>query len=162
MTTQESRPRAADTARFDVREVHDPRDFDTVIAIRRAIFTNEQHLTDVVDRDPYDRGPGAVQVLALVDRQPVGTGRLHVWRGEGQIAWVGVLPAYRGNGIGWAIMTALLDAAKRLRADRILLSAQTHALEFYRRLGFEPVGDTFVMSNIEHITMIHESSNTRR
>ena len=143
-------------ARLVVREVSDPRDLQDVIAIRRAVFTDEQHLTDVVDRDPYDQGPGAVQVLAWMGAEPVGVGRLHVWRGEGQIAWVAVLPPYRGQGIGWEIMDALLTAAERLGADRVTLSAQTHALGFYHLLGFETTGTPFVMSNIEHITMVRE------
>lgn len=156
MTTQRSRAAGGPRAAVEVCEVHDPRDLDAIVAIRRAVFTREQRLTDVVDRDPYDRGPGAVQVLARVGGEPVATGRLHVERGEGQIAWVAVLPPYRGAGIGWAVMTALLRAAERLGADYITLSAQTHAIDFYRRLGFRAVGDTFVMSNIEHVTMVYD------
>jgi predicted GNAT family N-acyltransferase len=140
-------------ARLTVREVSDPAELVAVIAIRRAVFTDEQHLTDVVDRDPYDRGPGAVHALASVGGEAVGVGRLHVARGEGQIAWVAVLPPYRGQGIGWAIMDALLAAAERLGARQVTLSAQTHAVGFYRLLGFETEGTTFAMSDIEHITM---------
>ena len=156
MTTREPRQSETQQGRLEVREVRDPRDLDAIIAIRRAVFTDEQRLTDVVDRDPYDRGPGAVQVLARIDGRPAGAGRLHVWRGEGQIAWVAVLPPFRGAGVGWEVMSALLDAAERLGAERITLSAQTHAVDFYRRLGFETVGATFVMSAIEHITMVYE------
>lgn len=156
MTTLEPRRGETPPGRLEVREVRDPRDLDAIIAIRRAVFTDEQRLTDVVDRDPYDRGPGAVQVLARIDGRPVGVGRLHVWRDEGQIAWVAVLPSHRGAGVGWEVMTALLDAAERLGAERVTLSAQTHAVDFYRRLGFQAVGDAFVMSDIEHITMIYE------
>lgn len=156
MKTRQSRADWETNAGVEVREVHDPRDLDAIVAIRRAVFTREQHLTDVVDRDPFDRGPGAVQVLARVAGEPVATGRLHVERGEGQIAWVAVLPPYRGAGIGWAVMSALLHAAARLGADYITLSAQTHAIDFYRRLGFRAVGDTFVMSNIEHVTMVYD------
>lgn len=159
MTTRERRrdERAA-AGQIEVREVGDARDLAEVIAIRRAVFTDEQHLTDVVDRDPYDSGPGSVQMLARVDGEPVGVGRLHVGRGEGQIAWVAVLPPYRGRGIGWRIMDALLTAAERLGAARVTLSAQTHAIDFYRLLGFEAVGDTFRMSDIEHITMVREAT----
>jgi GNAT superfamily N-acetyltransferase len=105
------------------------------IAIRSVVFIDEQHLTDNVDRDPYDQGAGAVVVLAYLDGEPVGTGRLHVWRGQGQIAWVAVLRPYRGRGVGREIMEALLDAAADLGAERVTLSAQTHAIEFYRLLG---------------------------
>lgn len=140
--------------RVEIREV-DARGpaFADVIAIRRTVFTAEQALTDTVDRDPYDYGDGAAVVLALLDGRPVGTGRLHVWRGFGQIAWVAVLADERGRGIGWELMVALLAAGERLGARRVTLSAQTHAIGFYRRLGFHTVGGTFSMGNIEHITM---------
>jgi predicted GNAT family N-acyltransferase len=141
---------------LEIREVTSQRDLREVIAIRRTVFTEEQHLTDVVDRDPYDHGPGSVQVLARLDGEPVGVGRLHVSRREGQIAWVAVLRPYRGKGVGWEIMDALLSAAGRLGASRVTLSAQTHATDFYRLLGFRTVGTTWIMGNIEHITMLRE------
>ena len=141
---------------LEVREVSDTRELREIIAIRRAVFTDEQHLTDTVDRDPHDQGTGSVQVLARLDGEPVGIGRLHVWRGEGNIAWVAVLPQFRGLGIGWEIMDALLEAAGQRGAQRVTLSAQTHAIGFYRLLGFRVVGNTWIMGNIEHITMVRE------
>ena len=141
---------------LEVREVAGARDLREVIAIRRLVFTDEQQLTDTVDRDPHDQGPGAVQILARLDGEPVGVGRLHVWRGEGHIAWVAVLPHYRGQGIGWEIMDALLGAAGQRGVRRVTLSAQTHAIGFYRLLGFHAVGNTWIMGDIEHITMVRE------
>ncbi len=141
---------------LEVREVSGPRDLREIIEIRRAVFTDEQHLTDTVDRDPHDQGAGSVQVLARLDGEPVGIGRLHVWRGEGNIAWVAVLPPYRSLGIGWEIMDVLLEAAGRMGAQRVTLSAQTHAIGFYRLLGFRTVGTTWIMGNIEHITMVRD------
>jgi GNAT superfamily N-acetyltransferase len=49
-----------------------------------------------------------------------------------------VVPAARGHGVGYALMTAL--AAETVRAGAVSLewgvhSANTGALEFYRRLG---------------------------
>jgi predicted GNAT family N-acyltransferase len=141
---------------IEIREITSQRDLREAIAVRRTVFIDEQHLTDTVDRDPYDHGPGAVQVLARLDGEAVGVGRLHVSRREGQIAWVAVLRAQRGLGIGWEIMDALLSAAGRLGASRVTLSAQTHAVGFYRLLGFHTVGSTWIMGNIEHITMVRE------
>lgn len=145
-----------DEGRLELRAATTARDLDAITAIRRTVFTDEQHLTDVVDRDPYDRGLGSVQILALLDDRPVGVGRLHVSRGEGQIAWVAILPAYRGKGIGWEIMDTLLAAAGQRGATRVTLSAQTHAVGFYRLLGFRTVGKVWTMGGIEHITMVRD------
>lgn len=145
-----------DEPTLELRVATSARDLREITLIRRTVFTDEQHLTDVVDRDPYDRGPGAVQLLALLDGRPVGVGRLHVSRGEGQIAWVAILPAYRGKGIGWEIMDALLAAAGQRGAVRVTLSAQTHAVGFYRLLGFRTVGKVWMMGGIAHITMVRD------
>ena len=142
--------------RLVVREATTAAELRAVMAIRGDVFIHEQHLTNVVDDDPYDAGSGAVVVLAWYGDRPVGTGRVHVWRGDGHIAWVAVLPDYRDRGVGWEIMVALLDAARELGARRVTLSAQTHAIGFYRRLGFETVGSIFVMGNIDHITMVRD------
>ncbi len=139
-----------------VREATTADELRAVMAIRGDVFIHEQHLTNVVDDDPYDAGSGAVVVLAWYGDAPVGTGRVHVWRGDAHIAWVAVLPDYRARGVGWEIMVALLDAARELGARRVTLSAQTHAIGFYRRLGFETVGSIFVMGNIDHITMVRD------
>ena len=97
-----------------------------------------------------------MQVLARLDGEAVGVGRLHVWRREGNIAWVAVLPPYRRLGVGLEIMDVLLDAASRLGAQRVTLSAQTHATGFYQLLGFHTVGNTWIMGGIEHIMMVRE------
>ena len=142
--------------RLVVREATTAAELRAVMAIRGDVFIDEQRLTNVVDDDPYDTGSGAVVVLAWHGDRPVGTGRVHVWRGDAHIAWVAVLPDYRAHGVGRELMVALLDAARELGARRVTLSAQTHAIGFYRRLGFETVGSIFVMGNIDHITMVRE------
>jgi ribosomal protein S18 acetylase RimI-like enzyme len=51
---------------------------------------------------------------------------------------VAVHPEYQGRGIGSRMMKELIAM---LPVWRILLVAEGHAREFYRRLGFEPFGD---------------------
>ena len=65
-----------------------------------------------------------------------------------------ILKEWRRRGIGAAILKALIDAAER-RGDReIALSAQLHAVEFYRTHGFEPVGDVYEEAGIPHQAMV--------
>lgn len=139
-----------------IREALSPSDGRLVTAIRREVFSLEQRLTDVVDADAYDRGPEAVVLVAFLAELGAGTGRLHVWRAEGQIAWVAVRRQFRGQGVGWDLMDRLLTVAGERGARRVTLSAQTHALGFYQLLGFRTVGTAYTMSNIEHITMIRD------
>jgi predicted GNAT family N-acyltransferase len=64
-----------------------------------------------------------------------------------------VLPQARGRGCGRAILNALIAEAKRFGYRRIELSAQTHALAFYEKLGFEPFGPEYLDCNIKHRRM---------
>jgi len=64
-----------------------------------------------------------------------------------------VLKSQRGKGIGKALLRALVEAARR-RGDReVLLSAQVHAVGFYRAEGFQPEGRVYEEAGIPHQAM---------
>ncbi|MDI3339556.1 MAG: GNAT family N-acetyltransferase [Sphaerobacter sp.] len=125
-----------------------------VYAIRHEVFVVEQHLTRNVRDDPDDRY--SFHVLAALDGETVGTGRITFYGDEGQIVWVAVRKSYRGRGVGRAVMEHLLRLAREQGSRLVTLNAQTHALSFYESLGFRPIGSRFMMGNIEHQYMARE------
>lgn len=138
--------------RIIVREVNSPVDMEQVFQIRDEVFVHEQELTNDARFDPDDRR--SVHFLAEMDGTPVGTGRLTMIKREAQVAWVAVRQPYRMFGIGKAVMLAILERARDEEADYVVLNAQTHALEFYNRLGFESLGHEFRMAGIPHQVMM--------
>ena len=140
--------------RVEVREVRTEVEYAAVLDIRHRVFGDEQRIATAVADPDDERGIHALALLPAPDGpRAVGTGRLilnHGQRGEAQIAWVATLPPYRGRGVGRVVMTFLLATADAARAPLVLLSAQTHALPFYLRLGFFPYGDRFTVHGIEH------------
>lgn len=56
---------------------------------------------------------------------------------------ISLCESYRGNGIGTALMTAMLEELRSRGFDRASLSAQKEnpAARLYQRLGFEIIGD---------------------
>jgi ribosomal-protein-alanine N-acetyltransferase len=63
--------------------------------------------------------------------------------GEVEILSVGVLPEWRRQGIGRALMAAVVAQAERLRAGSLVLEVATEneaALRLYAGFGFVPVG----------------------
>ncbi|MDR6674816.1 GNAT family N-acetyltransferase [Xanthomonas sp. 1678] len=77
-------------------------------------------------------------VLARTDDgQPLGTARLSP---ERRIGCMAVLPAWRGRGVGSALLGALIEEAQRRRWPRLDLQAPPAALDFYARHGFLPLG----------------------
>jgi len=84
------------------------------------------------------------------DGTPVGTGRLLP---DGRIGRMAVLKAWRGCGAGSALLRELLALAREQGHGEVRLHAQTHALEFYRKHGFTPVGGEFMEAGIPHYEM---------
>lgn len=140
--------------RIVVREVHSPEDMEVVFEIRDEVFVREQALTPNARNDPDDKR--SIHYLAELDGEAAGTGRLTMLGDEAQIAWVAVREQLRGEGIGWRIMEVMIERSAREGGEYIILNAQTHALRFYERLGFYPVGRIFTMAKIPHQVMIRQ------
>ena len=118
-------------------------------AIRHEVFVEEQGVPREIELDEHD--PLCLHALALDETGfPVGTGRLLP---DGHIGRMAVRRAWRGHGIGGAILERLIDAA-RVRGDsEIALSAQVQALDFYRAYGFAEEGSPYVEAGIAHQSM---------
>lgn len=116
--------------------------------IRFAVFVEEQGVPAELEMDENDAS--CVHALAYVDGRPIGTARLLP---DGHIGRMAVLKEWRGHGAGRALLRALVEAARR-RGDReVMLSAQVHALGFYRAEGFAPEGDEYEEAGIPHQAM---------
>ncbi|MDN3522488.1 GNAT family N-acetyltransferase [Halomonas ramblicola] len=116
--------------------------------IRRVVFIEEQRVP--IEEEWDGRDPECRHFLALLDGTPVGTARLLP---DAHIGRVAVLREARGQGIGEALMAAAIATARRHGHAGIELAAQTHALPFYERLGFEAFGPEFLDAGIPHRNM---------
>jgi predicted GNAT family N-acyltransferase len=116
--------------------------------IRREVFIREQEIPESEEWDGEDAG--SVHVLARLNRDPVGTGRLEP---AGKIGRIAVIAGMRGRGIGTRILLRLLDEARRLGIREPYLHAQVQAVPFYERLGFSCRGDVFDEAGIPHVRM---------
>lgn len=123
---------------------------DILRNIRTTVFVNEQLVPIEEEWDGQDED--ALHVLALANgRKPVGTARLLA---SGQIGRMAVLPEYRKQGIGSAMLIRLLEIASDNNIDNLFLNAQVDAIEFYKRLGFVEQGEIFMEAGIKHRKMI--------
>ena len=117
--------------------------------IRYAVFVDEQKVPAEIELDDWDAL--SLHALALdAQGRVLGTGRLLP---DGHIGRMAVLQSARGQGVGSALLRALLQAA-RARGDReVVLSAQTHAMPFYEKAGFIAEGDDYDDAGIPHRQM---------
>ena len=118
--------------------------------VRVIVFVQEQNVP--VDLEMDDRDALCLHVLACVDQRPVGTGRVDIEK-HGKIGRVAVLPQYRGQGIGKALMVALEAMAKEAGLTEVWLNAQISAQSFYQNQGYMACGDTFLEADIVHCRM---------
>jgi predicted GNAT family N-acyltransferase len=117
--------------------------------IRRTVFIDEQGVPEALEWDADDAG--AVHLLALDGQgEPIGCARLLP---DGHAGRMAVLPAWRGQGVGRALLEAVVAAAQARGHSVLRLSAQTHAAEFYERAGFVAVGDDYEEAGIPHRAM---------
>lgn len=94
-------------------------------------------------------GGGELSLVAVRDGQPVGLAGLHepraVWRRRHAMGLgISVAPHAHGQGVGSALMQALLDHADRwanlLRVELTVFADNARAIALYRRFGFEEEG----------------------
>ncbi len=116
--------------------------------IRTTVFVEEQGVPVEIEMD--DKDAACAHALAYVDDRAVGTGRLLP---DGHIGRMAVLRPSRGSGVGGAILACLVDEARRRGMKEVVLSAQTHALGFYRKHGFREAGAVFEEAGIPHQEM---------
>ena len=119
-------------------------------AVRRAVFIEEQRVPAALEWDGLDESCHHVLVTAAGNR-PVGTGRM---KPDGHIGRMAVLRGYRRQGIGSAILTALLDFARQQQCTGVYLHAQVAAIPFYEKHGFTVDGKQFMDAGIPHRSMV--------
>jgi predicted GNAT family N-acyltransferase len=116
--------------------------------IRFTVFVEEQRVPADLEMDENDAK--SLHALAYANGRAIGTGRLLP---DGHIGRMAVLKDWRGQGAGRAMLRRLIDAARRHGHREVALSAQVHAVEFYRAEGFKAEGAVYEEAGIPHQLM---------
>lgn len=124
-------------------------DSDDLHALRNAVFVTEQNIPPELEWDEFDRH--SVHLIARDNRHnPIGSGRLTPDRKIGRMA---VLSAWRNQGVGKALMSALLNEAQKRGWPEVSLNAQVSVVRFYQQFGFTKEGGIFIEAGIPHQAM---------
>ena len=123
--------------------------------IRFKVFVEEQGVPRDIELD--ERDALCVHALAYEHEKVVGTGRLlppaEETAAAAQVGRMAVLPECRGRGIGSRILEELMDKARQRGDKQLTLSAQIHAVEFYKSHGFQAMGEIYDEAGIPHRKM---------
>ncbi|PCM45517.1 GNAT family N-acetyltransferase [Marinobacter sp. ANT_B65] len=120
--------------------------------IRQKVFVEEQKVPPELEWDDTDEI--ADHFLAVSsDNRPAGVARLFSTLGEtGHIGRMAILPEFRGQGIGEALLWQLIKESAG-QYQELKLSAQQHAIPFYQRAGFHVCSEPYDDAGIPHLDM---------
>ena len=133
-----------------IKQIDSQTELEKAFAIRKQVFCIEQNVPEEIEMDEFDAV--ATHILAYIDGKAVGTAR---WRftDEGcKMERFAVLKEYRGKGVGKELVKYTLEKLKD--NNPIYLNAQESVIEFYKKFGFEVVGNRFFEADISHKKMI--------
>lgn len=134
---------------FQVRSVSFIESQKLIKAVRHAVFVVEQDVDPSLEWDGSDIE--CRHVLAVsAEGLPIATGRIST---GGKIGRMAVLKGWRGQNVGRAVLTKLIDVGIEQGLNRLELSSQLHAIAFYQKAGFREHGDVYLDANIPHRKM---------
>ena len=126
-------------------------DLQKAFDIRKEVFVVEQAVSEEEEWDGLDEI--ATHFLATYKGEAAGTARWRVTpEGAIKLERFCVLAPFRGLQIGASLVKAVIDD---IPADTYAyLHAQIQVVDFYKKWGFETVGEVFEEADILHLKMV--------
>jgi ElaA protein len=128
-----------------------------LLSLRAEVFVVEQ---DCVYQDVDHKDQKAYHILGYKQEELVAYTRMFkpgAYFDKASIGRVVVKESHRGGRLGYELMNATIKAvADVFKTNRIELSAQEYLLEFYKNLGFNPIGESYLEDGIPHRRMIKD------
>jgi len=119
--------------------------------IRYAVFSVEQGYSRETEVDGYDEE--AIHILGLYGGLPCATCR--IIPGERfKLGRLAVIKSARNKGFASRIVEFAHEHARTLDAKSIIANAQVPVIPFYKRLGYNVIGDVFLEEGNPHQAMI--------
>lgn len=129
----------------------------SIMQLRMEVFYLEQRIMeqdfDDIDRKSkqiYIEGKGKkVDGCCRLFADPEIPGRMVIGR-------LAVKKSLRRKSRGSFLLKSAVSQAQRDGAKEVMLHAQIQTVDFYRRRGFEPIGEPYEEAGILHVMMIHK------
>lgn len=120
--------------------------------VRKEVFIDEQGFQNEFDLKDYS----ALHLTMYVDDELVGACRALIEDQVGIIGRLALYPQYRRQGHGKRIVLKMEELLKSYNIMKMKLSAQAHAVEFYKSLGYVEVGKQTIDEHVIHQPMEKE------
>lgn len=123
---------------------------DDIIKIRTSVFIDEQGFKN--EFDEIDKT--CFHIVLYDNKKPVATCRYYNDGNTFHIGRVAIIKEYRGKHLGIEIMQTAEKEIKLSNTKQIEVSAQVRVKEFYKKLGYDEVGEVYFDEFLEHIRMV--------
>ncbi|MDY3937833.1 MAG: GNAT family N-acetyltransferase, partial [Oscillospiraceae bacterium] len=138
---------------LEFRWIKGSENIEPIIKLRHDVFCKEQGYPYMLEKDDLESKSYHLGVYS--DGKLIGCGRLAPESADSfHLGRIALYPEYRGGGNGAKLVNEILRKAKELGAKYVTIEAQTHAIGFYKKLGFIPDGSLLYHEQIPHIPMI--------
>jgi predicted GNAT family N-acyltransferase len=133
-----------------VNKIDQEEDLQKAFAIRRVVFVDEQNCPPELE---YENEDVSTHFLATIDGQPAGACRWRKTDAGIKLERFAVSKAHRGQGIGRAMVAAVLADLPE-NTPYIYLNSQLDAMGLYAKFGFVAEGEQFEEAGIQHFKMV--------
>lgn len=137
-----------------VKQVKTARERKDAFQVRMTVFVDEQNVPPEEELDAHDET--AIHFIGYEQEQTVCASRLRFINDFGKLERICVLQPFRGKDFGKMLMQEMEQMILDKGYKKAKLNAQIQVEDFYKKLGYETVSDTFMDAGIPHVTMIKE------
>jgi len=134
------------------KKITDPVELETVFAIRREVFVDEQNCPPELEWENEDVSH---HFMVTVDGEPAGAARWRKTDKGYKLERFAVLKKFRGKGVGQELVKAVL-ADLPPDASYVYLHAQLGAVPLYEKFNFVKTGPQFEEAGIQHFKMVRK------
>lgn len=138
--------------RVIIRQADSEQEIKQAFQVRTTVFVEEQHVAPEEEMDHLDNE--AIHLVGLQNSHPIAASRLRFVEGYGKLERICVVQQERGKTFGAQLITHMEKIIKQHGYQGAKLNAQTHAVTFYKQLGYEVISEEFLDAGIPHVTMV--------
>ena len=132
----------------------DKKNIQKCFEIRNKVFVEEQNCDP---KEEYEHEEESTHFLLIEDNKHIATARYRKTEKGIKMERFAVLKTHRGKGFGHRILIKMLKDLENNSSIKYL-HAQVQVVEFYKKIGFEKIGDAFDEVGIMHYKMIFKSN----
>lgn len=130
----------------------DSKIYEDALSIRYKVFVEEQGFPLEVEVD--DLEDQSDHVVLYEDELPIAVARMFTEEdGVYTIGRVAVLKSTRTKGLGALLMAEVENKVREYQGKKMFLNSQQTVVDFYKKCGFENVGDTYLEHDVPHQKM---------